>query len=66
MSGEPTVTKDDVIRIVPEQGPVRVMRVAHVEHHIITLTEACDCPQGARYHANNCLLRPSALMNPED
>lgn len=34
-----SVTKDDMIRIVPEYGPVRIMRVAHVEHHIITLAD---------------------------
>ena len=34
-----TVTKGDVIRIVPEKGPERVMLVSHVEHHIITLTD---------------------------
>ena len=66
MSGEPTVAKGDVIRIIPERGPVRVMRVAHVEHHVITLAEACDCPQGCTYHAINCLVQPSALMHPED
>ena len=38
-----TVTKGDVIRIVPESGPERVMLVAHVEHHIITLA---DIPEG--------------------
>ena len=39
----PAITKGDVIRIVPESGPERVMRVAHVEHHIITLA---DIPAG--------------------
>ena len=38
------VTKGDVITIVPEQGPDRLMAVAHVEHHLITLT---DLPGGA-------------------
>lgn len=33
------VTKDDIIRIIPEKGPERVMRVSHVEHHIITLAD---------------------------
>jgi hypothetical protein len=39
-----TVRKGDVIRIVPERGPERVMIVSHVEHHVITLI---DHPQGA-------------------
>ena len=34
-----TVTKGDVIRIVPEAGPERVMQVSHVEHHVITLAD---------------------------
>jgi hypothetical protein len=34
-----TVTKGDVIVIVPERGPRRRMLVAHVEHHLITLTD---------------------------
>jgi hypothetical protein len=34
-----TVTKGDIITIVPEKGEVRTMRVAHVEHHIITLSD---------------------------
>jgi hypothetical protein len=33
------VTKGDVIRIIPERGPERVMVVAHVEHHVITLAD---------------------------
>lgn len=37
--GVATVTKGDVIRIVPERGPERVMTVAHVEHHVITLAD---------------------------
>lgn len=39
-----TITKGDIIQIVPERGPVRIMRVSHVEHHVITLadTEASD------------------------
>lgn len=32
-----SVTKGDVIRIVPDKGPERIMTVAHVEHHAITL-----------------------------
>jgi hypothetical protein len=41
MSASPpvTVTKGDTIRIIPERGPERVMLVAHVEHHIITLAD---------------------------
>lgn len=38
-AGAPVITKGDVIRIVPERGPERVMTVAHVEHHIITLAD---------------------------
>jgi len=34
-----TVAKGDLIRIVPEAGPERLMVVAHVEHHIITLSD---------------------------
>lgn len=37
-----TVTKGDIIVIVPERGPRRRMLVSHVEHHIILLT---DVPQ---------------------
>lgn len=33
------VAKGDVIRIIPEAGPERVMLVSHVEHHIITLAD---------------------------
>ena len=38
----PAVTKGDTIRIVPERGAERVMLVAHVEHHIITLTDLAE------------------------
>ena len=34
-----SVKKGDQIRIIPERGPERVMEVAHVEHHIITLSD---------------------------
>ena len=34
-----TITEGDVIRIVPEKGPERVMKVSHVEHHVITLSD---------------------------
>lgn len=37
-----TITKGDVIRIVPELGPERLMVVSHMEHHIITLTDPED------------------------
>ena len=36
---EITVAKGDIIRIVPDRGPERVMLVTHVEHHIITLAD---------------------------
>ena len=31
------IAKGGIIRIIPDLGPERVMRVSHVEHHIITL-----------------------------
>lgn len=34
-----TVKKGDTIKLIPDSGPEYVMKVAHVEHHIITL---CD------------------------
>lgn len=34
-----TVKMGDVIKIIPESGPERVMEVAHVEHLIITLRD---------------------------
>lgn len=34
-----SVAKGDVIRVVPERGPERLMLVAHVEQHIITLSD---------------------------
>lgn len=37
-----SVTKGDVITIVPERGPQRRMLIAHVEHHIITLADLED------------------------
>jgi hypothetical protein len=48
-TSQKTITKGDVIRIIPEAGPERVMTVAHVEHHIITLADipATDEPEGA-------------------
>jgi hypothetical protein len=36
---EISITRGDVIVIVPERGPRRRMLVAHVEHHIITLAD---------------------------
>lgn len=33
------VTKGDVIRIIPERGPERVMVVSHVERYAITLAD---------------------------
>jgi hypothetical protein len=39
LGAETAVTKGDVIRIIPERGPERVMLVVHVEHHIITLAD---------------------------
>jgi hypothetical protein len=35
-----SVKKGDLIRIIPERGPERHMIVAHVEHHIITLSDS--------------------------
>lgn len=34
-----TVTRGGIIRIVPDKGPERLMRIAHVEQHIITLSD---------------------------
>lgn len=34
-----TITKGDVIEIIPEKGPRRRMLVGHVEWHIITLAD---------------------------
>lgn len=39
-----TVTKGDVIEIIPEQGPRRRMLVVHVEWHIITLADLDGSP----------------------
>lgn len=62
-STEPvTVTRGNRIRIVPEAGPERLMLVSHVEHHVIMLTEPCDCPQGMKYHAINCPALPGELQ----
>jgi len=41
-----TIQKNDVIRIIPDVGPTRLVIVVHVEHHIITLT---DHPNPAGY-----------------
>ena len=40
----PAVAKGDTIRIIPEHGADRVMVVAHVEHHIITLIDPREAP----------------------
>lgn len=37
--GPVTVTRGDVIRAVPDRGDARLMTVAHVERHLITLTD---------------------------
>lgn len=34
-----TIRKGDVIHIIPEKGPRRLMRVGHVEHHMILLAD---------------------------
>lgn len=39
MNDTAAVSKGDLIRIIPEKGPERVMVVAHVEHHVITLAD---------------------------
>jgi hypothetical protein len=34
-----TIAAGDVIRIIPDRGPERVMVVARVERHVITLAD---------------------------
>lgn len=34
-----SVEMGDIIKIIPESGPVRLMEVAHVEHYAITLRD---------------------------
>lgn len=41
-----SVTKGDTIRIIPERGPERLMAVAHVEHHVITLSDPGSSEEG--------------------
>lgn len=35
----PLVAAGEIVRIIPKRGPERLMRVAHVEHHVITLSD---------------------------
>jgi hypothetical protein len=46
-----TVKKADVIRIVPDLGPERIMIVAHVEHHVITMADHPDPPAESEFPA---------------
>lgn len=41
-----TVSKGDIICIIPEKGPERVMTVAHVEHYVITLADLPEEGEG--------------------